>query len=61
MRLKATMTPEREREYEELLSYIGLFATVVYQIDPTSSAHPSNAIEQIIHQFGKSKALVGLR
>ena len=55
------MTPEREREYEELLSYIGLFATVVYQLDPTSSAHPSNAIEEIIRQFGKSKALVRLR
>lgn len=55
------MTPERESEYNELLGYIGLFATVVWRIDPASAKHPANAIQGIVQQFGKSKALVGLR
>jgi hypothetical protein len=55
------MTPEREREYNELLGYVGLFATAVWQICPTSEIHPANVIEGIVQQFGKSKALVGLR
>lgn len=55
------MTPDRENEYNELLAYVGLFATVVWGIDPASETHPANTIERIIEQFGKSKALVGLR
>ena len=55
------MTPERENEYNELLAYVGLFADVVWRIDAASQAHPANAIEKIVKQFGKSKALVGLR
>lgn len=55
------MTPERESEYNELLAYVGLFATVVWRIDPASETHPAKAIEGIVQQFGKSKALVGLR
>ena len=55
------MKPERDAEYIELLSYIALFATVVWQIDPGSATHPAKAIEGIVQKFGKSKALVGLR
>lgn len=55
------MTPERENEYNELLNYVGFFATVVWRIDPASATHPTNVIEGIVQQFGKSKALVGLR
>jgi len=55
------MTPERESEYNELLGYVGFFATVVWQIDPASEVHPANVIEGIVQQSGKSKALVGLR
>lgn len=55
------MTPEREREYNELLSYMEVFATAVWQIDPASGTHPANVIKGIVQQFGKSKALVGLR
>ena len=55
------MTPESENEYNELLGYVGFFATVVWRIDPASAAHPANVIEGIVQQFGKSKALVGLR
>lgn len=55
------MTPERESEYNELLGYVGLFATAIWQIDPASETHPANVIKGIVQQFGKSKALVGLR
>jgi hypothetical protein len=55
------MTPERENEYNELLAYVGLFATAVRRIDPASETHPAKVIEGIVQQFGKSKALVGLR
>lgn len=55
------MTPEREKEYKELLVYLGFFATAVWKIDPASEIHPSRTIEKITRQFGKSKALVGLR
>jgi hypothetical protein len=59
--MKAAMRPERENEYNELLAYVGLFATVVWRIDPASEIHPANFIKGIVQQFGKSKALVGLR
>jgi len=55
------MTPEREREYNELLGYVRLFATAVWQIDPASGIHPADVINGIAQQFGRSKALVGLR
>jgi CBS-domain-containing membrane protein len=55
------MTPERESEYNELLGYVGLFATAIWQIDPTSETHPVNVMKRVVQQFGKSKALVGLR
>lgn len=55
------MTPEREREYSELVDYVGLFATAVWQIDPASAVHPANVISGMVQQVGKSKALVGLR
>jgi hypothetical protein len=55
------MTPERESEYNELLGYVELFANAVWQIDPTSAVHPANVIKGIVQQFGKSKALAGLR
>lgn len=55
------MTPERESEYNELLGYVELFATAVWQIDPASAIHPANVIKGIVQQLGKSKALVGLR
>lgn len=55
------MAPEREREYDELLAYVGHFATVVWKVNPTADIHPVRTIEKIVEQFGKSKALAGLR
>lgn len=55
------MTPEREKEYDELLAYVGHFATVVRKISPTAEIHPAKTIERVVGEFGKSKALMGLR
>ena len=55
------MKLESEREYLELLSYVGFFATVVWRIDPASPTHAANVMEGIVKEFSKSKALVGLR
>ena len=55
------MAPERESEYNELLDYVGLFATTVWRIDPASAAHPANVVAGIVQRLGKSRALVGLR
>jgi hypothetical protein len=58
---KIAMTPEREKEYDELLAYVGHFATVVWKISPTAELHPAKSIERVVGAFGKFKALVGLR
>ena len=55
------MISEREKEYDELLAYVGHFATVVWKISPTAEIHPAKTIERVVEEFGKSKALVGLR
>ncbi len=56
-----TIHLEREHEYDELLAYVTFFATMVWRIDAASPIHPANVIHEIVHQFGKSKALAGLR
>ncbi|MDB5754102.1 MAG: hypothetical protein JWP34_3750 [Massilia sp.] len=55
------MSPERESEYSELLAYVSFFATAVWKISPATDTHPAQTITKIISEFGKSKALVGLR
>lgn len=55
------MSPEREREYNELLAYLSFFASAVWKISSTSDTHPAQTIVKITGEFGKSKALVGLR
>ena len=55
------ISTEREHEYGELLAYVSFFATNVMRVEPSSPAHPANAIKVIAAKFGKSKALVGLR
>jgi hypothetical protein len=55
------MSPDREREYAELFAFLDFFATNVKRIDPASEAHPSRAGIRIAEQYGRSKALEGLR
>ena len=55
------MSPEREREFDALLAYVGFFATHVLRIGPDADIHPGRTIERIAGTHGKSKALAGLR
>jgi hypothetical protein len=40
---------------------VGCFATIVWNVSPTAEIHPVKTIGRVTEQFGKSKALVGLR
>ena len=55
------MSPKREREYAELISFVGIFATEVWKIDPADPAHPTNVAAHIVSTMGKTRALVGAR
>jgi hypothetical protein len=55
------MSPEREREYTELHAYIDFYATNLLGIDPSKTSHPTNVGAKIIAEYGKSKALEGLK
>ena len=55
------MSPEREREYAELHAFLDFYSTNVKSIDPANPIHPTNVGKEIVQQFGKSKALEGLR
>jgi len=53
------MSPEREKEYEELSAYVNFFATAVWGISPSDPSHPCNAA--IAERFGRTQALQGAR
>ena len=55
------MSPERAREYQELSAFIDFYCTTVKGIDPANPVHATNVLNGIVQQFGKSKALEGLR
>ncbi len=55
------MSPEREREYEELHAFLDFISTHVSGIDPADPIHPTNVSKRIVAEFGKSKALEGLK
>lgn len=55
------MSPEREREYAELNAYLDWYSTNVSGIDPADPIHPTNVGKRIVAEYGKSKALDGLK
>lgn len=55
------MSPEREREFVELHAYLDFFSTHISGIDPASPIHPTNVGRRIVEEFGRSKALEGLK
>jgi len=55
------MSPEREREYAELHAYLHFYSTHVSGIDPADPIHPSNVGKRIVAEYGRSKALDGLK
>ena len=55
------MSPEREREFGELHAYLDFYATNVKGIDPANPIHPTNVGKRIVAEYGRSKALDGLK
>lgn len=55
------MSEAREKEFEELSSFLEFYSTKVTGIDREDRIHPSNVLVKIIDKFGKSKALEGLK
>jgi hypothetical protein len=54
-------SPDREREFQELLAFVSFCATHVSGVTPTSTSSIETVCAGIIEQHGKSKALEGLR
>ncbi len=50
-----------EREYAELNAYLDWYSTNVSGIDPADPIHPTNVGKRIVAEYGKSKALDGLK
>ena len=55
------MSPEKEREFDELSAFLQYYLTAFMKIEGNSEMHPSNALAEIVEKFGRSKALDGLR
>ena len=56
-----SMSPEREKEYEELSGYLDFFATHVMGVDPASPIHATAALKRIAEEYGRSRAFQGAR
>lgn len=55
------MSPDREREYDELHAFVDFYATAIECKDPESHSHPTVVGAEILREYGKSQALAGLR
>lgn len=55
------LSPDREREFQELLAFVSFYATHVSGVTPTSTFSIETVCAGIIEQHGKAKALEGLR
>lgn len=55
------LSPDREREFQELLAFVSFYMTHVSGVTPTPTLSIETVCAGIIEQHGKSKALEGLR
>ena len=55
------LSPDREREFQELLAFVSFYMTHVSGVTPTPTFSIETVCAGIIEQHGKSKALEGLR
>jgi len=55
------LSADREREFQELLAFVTFYATNVWAVDFASSVNPAVVCDGIAQQYGRSKALEGLR
>ncbi len=53
------MSPEREKEYEDLSACVNFFATAVWGVSPSHPSRPCNAA--IAERFGRTQPLQGVR
>ncbi|MGJ7609132.1 hypothetical protein ACSFA7_32700 [Variovorax sp. LT1R20] len=56
-----SLSPDREREFQELLAFISFYAEHVEGVRPTEGFNMETVCAGIVAQYGKSKALEGLR
>lgn len=55
------LSPDREREFQELLAFVSFYMTHVSGVTPPPTLSIETVCAGIIEQHGKSKALEGLR
>ena len=55
------LSAEREREFQELFAFVDFYMTHVSKVEMTSERNMSTFCADIVRQYGKSKALDGLR
>lgn len=55
------MSEEKEMEFDELSMFLEYFCTHYEGIDRDDKIHPSNVLVKIVAEYGKSKALQGLK
>jgi hypothetical protein len=59
--MQLAASDKTEKEYDELNAFLSHFATAYWGFPSDSPIHPANVGREIVAQFGKTKALVGLR
>lgn len=57
----ARFPEQKEQEYQELVAYVSLFATAVWDIPKESPEHPSHFVTPVRGKISKSQLLAGLR
>lgn len=55
------MSPDKEHEYSELISFVSIFATHAWNVDPADPVHPASVAVYIAKNFGRAQALIGVR
>ena len=56
-----SLSPDREREFQELLAFVAFYTEHVDGVNPTASFNMEAVCAGIVAQYGKSRALEGLR
>ena len=55
------LSPDREREFQDLLAFVSFYTTHVSGVHATSTLSIETVCAGIVERYGKSKALEGLR
>ncbi|WUR14551.1 hypothetical protein E7V67_005450 [[Empedobacter] haloabium] len=55
------LSPENEKEFEELAKYVNFYTTHVWRVSPEAPEHPSHFLTPVPGKVTKSQLLSGLR